>query len=173
MPYVSSTCPRDHVRTCQKRANCSFSRAKVPNFQLGVSAFQMMCWFFLLFFKIIIFFNILNIFIPNIFYTLYKHIICILQHRRFPVSITKFLRAVFLKEHSQWLVLPFTHYSTRKHSQKKREETWSKKVFLWLSGISNSSRLQIMKITIFFRILYLHLCLVVLVVENLGKSCYL
>ena len=30
MPYVCTTCPRDHVQTCQKRANWSFLRAKVP-----------------------------------------------------------------------------------------------------------------------------------------------
>ena len=130
VPYMCSTCPRDHVWTCQKRANCSFLRAKVPNLQLNVSTFQKVWWFFLPFFKRIIFFNTLNIFILNIFYTLYKHIICILQHRCFPVSIAKFLRTIFLKEHGRWLLLRFTHCSTRKHSQKKREETLSKNVFL-------------------------------------------
>ena len=133
MPYVCSTCLRDHVRTCQKRAKVlnvlifTCQGAKFLTWRVNIPKSGLI---FLLFFKRIIFFNILNIFIRNIFYTLYKHIIYILQHRCFPVRIAKFLRTVFLKEHSRWLLPRFTHYSTRKHCQKKREETLSKKVFL-------------------------------------------
>ena len=48
-----------------------------------------------------------------------------LQHGCFPVNIAKFLRTAFLTEHLRWLLLYFRHYKTRKHSQKKRKETFT------------------------------------------------
>ena len=135
MSYVCTTCPRDHVRTCQKRANWSFLRAKVPKacqtFNLACQRSKRCADSFNYFSKELYFLiYLIYLYFKYIFYTLYKHIVCILQHRCILVSTAKIVRIVYFTEHNRWLLLHFTHYSTWKHSQKKREEKLSKKVFL-------------------------------------------
>ena len=74
-PYVPVwfTYPRGLVRTCQRRASCSILRAnvlKLFNFSTYVSTSQKVDYFFKYCSKELYFFNVLNTFIPNIFYVL-------------------------------------------------------------------------------------------------------
>ena len=69
------------------------------------------------------------------------------QHRCFPVNIAKFLRTAFFTKHLRQLLLYFcntTLENIARRNGKKRSQV----------GISNSSRLQFMKITIFTDILF-------------------
>ena len=56
-----------------------------------------------------------------------------LQHGCFSSSIMKFLRTAFFTEHLRRQLLYLRHYSTRKHSQKKRKEiaTLSFLITIW------------------------------------------